>query len=470
MDDNVIKQCKNKRSYLIGAIDRMNKQVNDEAKFLSWDSYEIDVRLQKLEKLEDNFQEVICQFDCKKFGFENENEKTDDAILDLKAKFLNRLEALKKQNNTQTLNVQTQPLQIEIQQTDATGNVPNTWGTFNGDYSKWKSFHDRWVAAMHDNAKIKTIIKFQNLKTACIGDAEGALGEWDLTDDNYPKAWERLKTIYEDDYMQVQEFMRKLNKMPEMQNSSSKSIREVIDTVHKHIHGIKRYVETNEAHPYVVFTVIDRMDTETYRSWEKYRSSLASTKANNTEANDNSILRNKGKHIPSWDELERFLEGEVTIRVHAEKQNATNTLEDQNSSKSESESEYSSENEEETSDSQDNYANEAKCKYFEENLQCVLCNGNHSIHKCESFKAMSLNGRMNHIKQYNLCERCLCGNHDGQCARKQNNEECPKCKPEIKYHNGMICPNMVCRFQANNYNSYKSGKRKYESDSDSNSE
>lgn len=35
---------------------------------------------------------------------------------------------------------------------------------------------------------------------SCNGNAVGALGEWDLTEENYQKAWERLQSIYEDDY------------------------------------------------------------------------------------------------------------------------------------------------------------------------------------------------------------------------------------------------------------------------------
>ena len=114
--------------------------------------------------------------------------------------------------------------------------------------------------------KIPATIKFTNLQTACIGKAASTLGEWDLTDDDYAKAWNRLQSIFEDDYMQLQSFMQKFFNLPHMRASSSQSIRNVIDTVQKHIHGIKRFVKADDTHPYVVFAVIDRMDTETYLS------------------------------------------------------------------------------------------------------------------------------------------------------------------------------------------------------------
>lgn len=72
-----------------------------------------------------------------------------------------------------------------------------------------------------DAWKCKTIVKFQNLQAACVGAVKGALGEWDLTDENYTKAWERLQSIYEDGYMQVKSFIRKLSELPQMSGSSS---------------------------------------------------------------------------------------------------------------------------------------------------------------------------------------------------------------------------------------------------------
>lgn len=78
---------------------------------------------------------------------------------------------------------------------------------------------------MHANSKIKLVAKFQNLNTACIGEAAVAFGDWELTEENYIKAWKRLWKIYEDDYMQVQAFMQMLNKLPCMRDNSSKTIR-----------------------------------------------------------------------------------------------------------------------------------------------------------------------------------------------------------------------------------------------------
>lgn len=313
-----------KRKHFMNVIKRLQKQIDDQTMMTAWSRGEVNQRIKKLDEASSQFEDISVQIVCEDDITGNsdiiENEQIDDLVMSLKAKLCDRLSEIDKADSLQP--TQTKPYLIEVQQTDASGNIPNTWGTFDGDYSKWKSFRDRWMT-LHENMKVKTIVKFQNLKTACIKAAEGALGEWDLTEENYQDAWDRLQSIYEDDYMQVQEFMRKLSDLPQMSSSSSQSIRDIIDTVHKHIHGVKRYINFDEGYAYVVFAVIERMDSSTYRAWEKHRPTLAKAKDQELDAtigddqmNPNPIRT--GKHIPTWQQLEEFLESEVTIRVKSQ--------------------------------------------------------------------------------------------------------------------------------------------------------
>lgn len=278
-DEHLSDGMEAKRKYSLDQVNRLKSAIENEERFAGWSKGELSERVKRLEELNSNLDNFNMHLTCEdKLSAEQsaENIEMDDLIMNLKAKLRDRIEVLGRQNDTERTQAQSQqPLRIEVQQTDATGNVPNTWGTFNGDYAKWKSFRDRWLAAMHTNTKIQVVTKFNNLKTACIGEAAGALGDWDLTEENYDKAWKRLKKIYEDDYMQVQAFMQMLNKLPRMRDNSSKTIRTIIDTIQKHVNGLKSYIKTDDAYPYVVFTVIDRMDTATYSAWEKHRPSLA---------------------------------------------------------------------------------------------------------------------------------------------------------------------------------------------------
>lgn len=73
--------------------------------------------------------------------------------------------------------------------------IENTWGEFSGTLTQWQGFHDRFKAAV-----IPRAFKFQYLQKSLEGQAAAALGEWQLSDENYNEAWDRLKELYEREY------------------------------------------------------------------------------------------------------------------------------------------------------------------------------------------------------------------------------------------------------------------------------
>lgn len=433
--ETVLKNMEGKRKFAIGQADRLRTMINDDNKFKAYSKGELTELINRLSDVTSSLDNVNMHLTCEEkltLAELKENSDLDEEIINLKGKLRDRIDELSKQGKAQTSTQAGQEkVQIEVQHTDAAGNVTNTWGTFDGDYAKWRSFRDRWQVAMHSNGKVQPVTKFQNLKTACTGDAAEALGDWDLTDDNYSKAWDKLKSIYEDDYLQVQAFMKKLHCLPRMKNRSSRTIRNVIDTVQKHINGLKNYIKMDEAQTYAVFTVIDRMDTATYSAWEKHRLTLAQSddKANNEVAGDGDGAQNVsiGKRIPTWNQLAKFLESEVTIRVHAENRGETMSDRDEPGKANSNQKQFKKQHK--------------KKEHFQATFsKCTLCPQSHQLFKCEVFKAMNLNGRRNHISEYDLCERCLQKSHGGRCSNKRSNDPCPRCGNN-KYHNSMICQN-----------------------------
>lgn len=437
---------KSRREFYRSSILRRIEKIEDADEFAKWSKGQLRESHSKLKEDQSALDETIIQIisgeEATDTGLATENAELDEAIFEAKAKISDRLDELDNQSgnvstvgNVATVGNGQGKVTIEVQATDAAGNVPNTWGTFDGDYAKWKSFYDRWKSSMHENPKVKTYVKFQNLKTSCIGAAAGAVGEWDLTDENYAKAWERLCSIYSDDYMQVQSFMKMLKSIPRMKKSTSGSIRHIIDTVQKHINGLKKYVDTDDKSIHAVFAVIDKMDTETYRAWEKHRRNLAKAKLQGDEANAADRV-NIGKYIPDWAELESFLESEVTIRLHQEKRGEGDASENDEEPK-----QFKKRFKRNNKRPKNTYKNHDNRDNVPEFLRCTLCPGIHPRYKCEAFRAMNLTGRKDHVKENNLCIKCLRPNHSGLCEVDKNNEECPRCKPAVRFHNSSMCPN-----------------------------
>lgn len=427
---------KKKLDYFTRKLQELIEKVNDDETLSSWSRGNLSERQKNLETWQASLTQVhmdaICDLDiASQADFADDKKLTED-ITTAKARLSDRLHAMSQAAPSQAgIVLGREQIKFEVSQVDVTGNIPNIWGKFDGDYSKWRSFRDRWIAAIHNNEKVTTIVKFQNLMSACTDAAKGALGEWDLTNENYLKAWERLQAIYEDDYMQVQSFMQKLAELPRISGTSSKTIRDTIDIVQKHVHGVKQYIKVGDENPYVVFAVINKMDSSVFRAWEKYRPSFTKADATPTdgEASSSRALRT-GKHIPTWPELEKFLEGEVTIRVHEERRNAADNAQPSTS---------------QTSGNQNGKPPNRARKHAENETRnvahvCPICNGEHLIYRCDTFIDMNIVSRMNQVTEYDLCVRCLQKSHEGRCRNKLCNKPCKKCQGS-KFHNSMLCPN-----------------------------
>lgn len=270
--DEEMSELQTKRTVYSTKIKNMQKQFDDDAIFLNWSKGDLEERKMRLQDLSGQLDLVNLELECKdelSADESRENVELDNLVMSLKAKATDKIDQIVNDKQSQNLRDTTKSDQtIRVIQTDAAGNLPNTWGTFSGDYAKWQSFRDRWMP-IHKNKEVLAVTKFQALKAACIGEAAGALGEWDITEANYHKAFERLKAIYENDYMQTQAYMHKLIRMPRMKDNSAKAVRQMLDTVQQHIAGVNRYIKTDENHPYAVFSVIDKMDSDTFRAWEK---------------------------------------------------------------------------------------------------------------------------------------------------------------------------------------------------------
>lgn len=174
-----------KKKLMVDNIKKIEKQINDDAIFSAWSKGDLNERMKRLDQLGGNLNESNMEMVCKSELSDadaKENEELDELVMSLKAKVSDRIDEIESDIRNQNAQSSTQSHSIRVIQTDAAGNIPNTWGTFSGQYDKWHSFRARWLP-VHTNKDMQVVTKFQLLKAACIGDAAGALGEWDITEE-----------------------------------------------------------------------------------------------------------------------------------------------------------------------------------------------------------------------------------------------------------------------------------------------
>lgn len=316
---------------------------------------------------------------------------------------------------------------VEVQTADALGNITDTWGKFSGDYAHWHSFRDRFKAAVHENDKLKTIFKFQYLKAAVTGAAERAMGTWKMTEANYTKAWQRLCSVYEDDYLADQTLVRRLLHLPKLNRATNSGLRRIIDTVHESLNQLTNFIEIDQWDPIILFLVVDCLDTETYDAWETHRTREA-PQAQQEEGAAGEIAR-----LPSWQQFESFLELRARILVHAERRERKKNEvpphgRESSANRNRNRAQFSGERTE-TKTSHGN----AKRKQPD---ACRLCNKDHQIWKCDELLSKNLAGRKEIIAQLKLCRSCFRPGHSEQDCR---HKPCFRCPHEQK-HNTILCP------------------------------
>lgn len=367
------------------------------------------------------------------------NDK-EELYLETRKLFRKRLEELKpkpKQSNTQA-QAEAGTMKLELKNAE----IPNTWGTFDGSYSAWPSFRDRFVA-VHNNADVTVARKLDLLSKALVGKATLDTSKLSTTDAQYAVVWERLVDRYEDEYRVVHELVQKVLGMRKLSSPSCHGIRQILDTMRDCLGQLEGYFDTTSWDPLLVFHVIDLLDTDTQREWERVREkkpkkSNAGTQVNeqqDTEATDAEAAAKKmNADIPSWQILEAFLEQQAKFLALSEDQRGAHGSDSRDSSR--------------TREQGTSHANRQANRRLpaSERDPCANCNGPHPIHKCKHWlEETNLAGKNHIIFQKNLCHICLKPNHnDFFCYRDKNGKPieakpCPRC-PGRKYHNSTICP------------------------------
>lgn len=356
------------------------------------------------------------------------------------------------------------PVRVEVQHLESTsGNITNTWGTFEGDYTQWRAFRDRFNAAVHAIDALKPVQKLRLLLNSLKGEAKGVVGEPKLEDANYQKARDSLYDVYEDDFLIVTELLKKMFAMKRMVNPTNVDMRKIIDTVRDCLNGLSDFVPVNNWDPIIVFMVMERLDKATYEAWQAERSRLrrmqqqnnggnaanADNEAENNNADEGAV--NRAQVLPTWAELQDFLADRARNLVHSATRDA-NVL----SGKSRGDSDTShSRDSSGSSKRRDRSFSRPRPKAQASTgaaggvarlptgyKPCRCCNSDHPLYYCVDFLQLSIGGRVDRINEWGLCEVCL---KDHSELKPQQLEECEKtisCKrcQNNKRHNSVLCP------------------------------
>lgn len=147
----------------------------------------------------------------------NAVEDYNESIIDVKTKALRRI-------NGKAMSVASLGNEVDQSPSNASRievKLPRlTIQNFSGEVTQWQSFWGQFEATIHSNKKLADIDKFNYLKSYMQGVAAKAIGGLTLTNENYSKAVETLKSRFGKRTAAMQSHMHKLTSLIQVKKSS----------------------------------------------------------------------------------------------------------------------------------------------------------------------------------------------------------------------------------------------------------
>lgn len=242
--------------------------------------------------------------------------------------------------------------------------------------------------------------------------------------------------------MAVQTLILKLLGIKQITQASNKNLRNIIDTVHECLSQLNAYVSTKNWDPLIIFLVVDKLDNDTRKDWERLRHTLTHTTDHDATGQDESMDENASmaseaaggsSKLPTWKQMEEFLDTQTKILRDIALLTAPTDARNQGQNSGRPSPKNAS-------------TNQTQSQRTSSGVDpCLLCRERHPIFTCKTWREnMSVDDRETFQRSNNLCKMCLQKKHDGKpCWNKPNwAKPCPSCldlNTNLRWHNGTLC-------------------------------
>lgn len=319
-------------------------------------------------------------------------------------------------------------------------NLQNTWGYFDGNsLLKWKEFKQRFEATIHNNDNVSVAYKFTYLKNSLKGKALQLIAGYEVTEDNYGAARERLNKEYDRKYPLARAYLQRFFQLKEVSNpATAEELQRLSNVTMETVRNLQSLgYPVDQWNMLFVHVLHGLLQPTLGGKW-------------NLE-----LLEQHGDE-PTIAQIVAFLDKHATAAVLSTRPNesitVTTTNEHAHRSANRGNSAQSSRNSSTarsatgsaTASSHGSAAgpSEQKWKY-----PCGKCGQNHKIFFCPEFLALNYNGRMEAARKRGICVLCLKRGHD-----VTNCFETTRCKergcqgaPNKNKHNSLMCQYQVER-------------------------
>lgn len=452
-----------KREFFVQAMKRLESEMSTDSS--DWNLVFID---EKMIKLNSDFEKCEAQ-NMAAYSDEQSDETTKQDCLEqakaiehlyctLKSKLRTRIAALSSENE-KSLNENEANENERLTTTSKKDDKINTPTTVEidkfGGIEQFDKFEAQIKSKLQENTDLSNDIKFDSLVMACVG-TEAERIVLMLSENNFEKAFEKLKWLYGSCYKQAHHGVQKLL------NTAKLICPNAYETVSlvKQVDGILAFLKEKCGDKFEVnwipLVIIEKMDMETRYAWERQ------CKVQARSWGESDVKYSMYKFMPDWQALKSFLMEEAELQLQypfdeeANDQKAKDdfsfTQENKSSVNMQTDTQQPNASAEAQLLKQGNYESATSShaqKYAMQKLRdanapsntCPMCPSKsfHPLYKCTKFLGMTIFDRVKVVSEHKLCMRCFYSDHSGPCADPRSNKPCDRCKPALVYHNSTIC-------------------------------
>lgn len=258
--------------------------------------------------------------------------------------------------------------------------------TFDGNYFLWLEFRDTFESLIHNNETLPDINKFHYLRSSLEGSAALIIKSIEFTSQNYFVAWDLLCQRYNNKKLLINNHLKALFRIENINRESHRSIRYLIDIVTKNLRALTTLGQpVDQWDTLIIFMISTKLDPITSGKWEEYRNNLPD--------------------LPPLSKFIDFLSNRADI------------LETMQANKGEK-GNNNTQKEFQTRNDQKNILPNRFSKTFltsgskAGSFSCPLCQKGHRIIDCETFKMLSIDNKLSEVSRLKLCSNCLRRGHE----------------------------------------------------------
>ncbi|XP_055838616.1 uncharacterized protein LOC129906742 [Episyrphus balteatus] len=243
---------------------------------------------------------------------------------------------------------------------------------FTGKYADYKNFIGLFKTLVHNDNSIAKIEKFNHLISCLSEQACGTIKSFQVTEENYSKAFARLEERYNKKGLIFMEYISSLFDLPKMKGVSASQLRNLVDDTSTLFDSLKSLATHEEiCTGIIIHLVMSKVDTQTYNKWN--------------ESLDHSKL-------PAWDQCTKTLINRCQF-LESKESKTPNALEVSSFPKSQIK--------------KPSHVSLSLTKSI-----CLYCkSSNHMIVDCNKFKNLRVYDCYKKAKTLSLCINCLSKGH-----------------------------------------------------------